>query len=81
VNALASALTRLGELAGAVELTAQARKSAHRRLLETLAGNPGAEAYGDLLDRTLTVEGNFSADEWTQAQPLILKIVSQLTGA
>lgn len=81
VNALASALTRLGELAGAVELTAQARKSAHRRLLETLAGSPGMEAYSDLLDRTLTVEGYFSADEWAQAQPLILKIVSQLTGA
>lgn len=81
VNALASALTRLGELAGAVELTTQARKSAHRRLLEILAGGAGKEAYQDLLDKTLSVEGNFSADEWIQAQPLILKILSQMTGA
>jgi DNA helicase-2/ATP-dependent DNA helicase PcrA len=81
VNALASALTRLGELAGAVEVTVQARKSAHRRLLETLAGSPGIEAYGDLLDSTLVVEGNFSADEWPLAQAQILKILSQLTGA
>ena len=80
VNAVASALMRLCELAGAAELTAQARKSAHRRLMETLAGSPGNEAYFDLLDMTLAVEGSFSADEWTQAQPLILTIVSQLTG-
>lgn len=80
VNALASALMRLGELAGAVAVTAQARKSAHRRLLETLDDSAGEEAYSDLLDRTLTAEGKFSDEEWVQALPLLLKIVSQLTG-
>lgn len=80
MNALASALTRLGELVGAVAVTLQARKSAHRRLLETLDGSAGEEAYSDLLDRTLAVEGKFSDDEWTQALPLVLQIVSQLTG-
>lgn len=80
VNALASALTRLGELAGAVAVTTQARKSAHRRLLEILDGSAGEEAYRDLLDKTLAVEGKFSDDEWTHALPLVLEIVSQLTG-
>ena len=81
VNALASALTRLGELAGAVAVTTQARKSAHRRLLEILDGSIGEEAYRGLLDRTLTVEGKFSDEEWTHALPLILEIVSHLTDA
>lgn len=81
VNALASALTRLGELAGAVAVTTQARKSAHRRLLEILDGSAGEDTYRDLLDRTLTVEGKFSDEEWTHALPLVLEIVSQLTDA
>ena len=81
VNALASALMRLGELAGAVTVTAQARKSAHRRLLETLNGSAGEEAYRDLLDRTLATEANFSDEEWAQALPLVMGVVSQLTGA
>jgi DNA helicase II / ATP-dependent DNA helicase PcrA len=81
VNALASALIRLGELVGAVAVTTQARKSAHRRLLETLDGSAGEEAYSELLDRTLAVEGKFSDEEWKQALPLVLKIVSQLPGA
>ena len=80
VNALASALMRLGELAGTVAVIAQARKSAHRRLLETLDGSTGKEAYSDLLDRTLAVEGKFSDEEWAQALPLVLEILSQLTG-
>lgn len=81
VNALASALTRLGELAGSVALTTQARKSAHRRLLETLSGGAGEEAYSDLLDKTLAVEGKFSDEEWTKVLPLVLKIASQLAAA
>lgn len=80
VNALASALTRLGEFASARAVTTQARKSAHRRLLETLDGSAGEEAYRDLLDRTLAAEGKFSDEEWAQALPLVLKIVFQLTG-
>lgn len=81
VNALASALTRLGEFASAMAVTKQARKSAHRRLLETLDGSAGEEAYRDLLDRTLAAEGKFSDEEWAQALPLVLKIVFQLTGS
>lgn len=81
VNALASALTRLGEFASAMAVTTQARKSAHRRLLETLDGSAGEEAYRDLLDRTLAAEGKFSDEEWAQALPLVLKIVFQLTGS
>jgi len=81
VNALASALTRLGEFASAMAVTTQARKSAHRRLLETLDGSTGEEAYRDLLDRTLAAEGKFSDEEWAQALPLVLKIVFQLTGS
>lgn len=79
VNALASALIRLGELVGAVAVTTQARKSTHCRLLETLYGSAGEEAYLDLLDRTLAVEGKFSDEEWAQALPLVLKIMSHLT--
>lgn len=80
VNALASALLRLGDLAGAVAVTTQAQKSAHRRLLETLNGSAGEEAYRDLLDRAIATEGRFSDGEWPQVRPLVLKIVSHLTG-
>lgn len=80
VSALASAVTRLGELGGAVAVTTQARKSAHRRLLEALDGSAGEEIYLDLLDRTLAAEGRFSGEEWAQALPLVQKVVSQLTG-
>lgn len=80
VNALASALTRLSELAGAVEVTIQARRSAHRRLLGSLDSSVGQEAYRDLVDRTLAVEGKFSDEEWEQVLPLVMAIVSQLTG-
>ncbi|MEX3694223.1 UvrD-helicase domain-containing protein [Paraburkholderia sp. BR14263] len=80
VNALASALTRLSELAGAVGLKTQARKSSHRRLLESLEGSAGEAAYLDLLDRALLAEGKFSDEEWEQALPLVMGIVTQLTG-
>ena len=80
VNALASALTRLGELAGAAQATTQARKSSHRKLLEALDESAGAEAYRDLLDRTLVARGRFSDEEWGQALPLVIEIVCQLTG-
>ncbi|NYT78803.1 UvrD-helicase domain-containing protein [Alcaligenaceae bacterium] len=80
VNALASALTRLGELAGAVAVTTQTRKSAHRRLLEILDSSAGEEAYRDLLDRTLVAEGKFNDEEWAQALPLMMRVASQLTG-
>ena len=79
VNALASALTRLSELVGAVEAATQARKSAHRKLLESLDGSAGQETYRDLLDRTLAAEGKFSDEEWAQVLPLVMAIVSQLT--
>lgn len=80
VNALASALTRLCELAGAAAVTALARRSAHRRLLETLSGSAGEETYSELLDRTLAAEGTFNDEEWAQVLPLVLDIVFQLTG-
>lgn len=80
VNALSSALTQLCELAGAAAVTAQARKSAHRKLLEMLGDSAGKEAYIELLDMALAVEGKFSDDEWAQALPLVLDIVSQMTG-
>lgn len=80
VNALASALIRLSELAGAVDTTTQARRSPHRRLLESLDGSAGEQAYRDLLDRTLVAEGKFSDEQWEQVLPLIMGIVSQLTG-
>jgi DNA helicase-2/ATP-dependent DNA helicase PcrA len=79
-NALASALTRLCELAGAAAGTTLARRSAHRRLLETLGGSAADEAYSDLLDRTLAVEGKFNDEEWAQVRPLVLDIVFELTG-
>lgn len=80
VNALSSALMRLCELAGAAAVTLQARKSAHRKFLETLGNSAGKEAYGELLDKTLAVQGKFSDEEWAQALPLVLDIVSQMTG-
>ena len=80
VNALASALIRLCEIAGATVVAAQARKSPHRRLLEALDGGDGDKAYNELLDKTLTLEGRFTEDEWTGALPLVLGIVFQLTG-
>lgn len=80
VNALASALIRLCELAGATAVAAQARKSPHRRLLEVLGGDDGEKVYSELIDKTLTLEGHFTEDEWTSALPLVLGIVSLLTG-
>lgn len=80
VNALASALMRLVELVSAMAVTTPVQKSAHRRLLETLDGGAGEEAYRELLERTLTLEGKFTDEEWAQALPLVLQIVSQLTG-
>jgi DNA helicase II / ATP-dependent DNA helicase PcrA len=80
VNALASALTRLCELAGASTLPVQARRSAHRKLLETLGDSAAKKSYSELLDMTLTKEGKFSDVEWAHALPLVLDIVSQLTG-
>ncbi len=80
VNALASALTRLCELAGATAVMALTRRSAHGRLLETLGGSAGGGAHSDLLDKTLAVEGKFNDEEWAQVLPLVLDIVFQLTG-
>lgn len=80
VNALSLALIRLCELAGASAVPFQARKSAHRNLLETLGVGAGKDAYGELLDKTLAVEGKFGDEEWDQALPLVLEIVFQVAG-
>ncbi len=71
---------RLCELAGAAVVTIQAKKSAHRKLLETLGNTTGTRSYCELLDMTLTLEGKFSDGEWVQALPLILDVVAQMTG-
>lgn len=80
VNSLASALLRLGELAGAAVVTTQARKSVHRRVLEALNGKAEEAAYHDLVERTLAAEGRFSDEEWAHALPLIVSIASQMAG-
>lgn len=80
VNALSLALMRLCELAGAAAVTLLVRKSAHLKLLEILGDSVGRDAYYVILDKTLAVEGKLSDQEWEQLRPLVLTIVSQMTG-
>jgi len=82
VNGLALALMRVGELAGAVtHNSAQARRSAHRILLDILNSGAGDSAYMELLEITLATAGTFQADSWAQeAVPLITSIALQLAG-
>lgn len=82
VNAVASALMRVGELAGAAPHGAsQARRSPHRNLLELLNAGAGDIAYGELLEIALAAEGTFQADHWHKAFPLISLIALKLAGA
>lgn len=80
VNALASALLRLSELAGTPH-AARSRKSPHRCLLEAVEGSAAHASYLDLVDKTLAVKGDFSNAAWTgQALPLVAAIASHLSG-
>jgi len=80
VNGLALALMRVGELAGAVtHNSAQARRSAHRILLEILNAGAGDSAYMELLEVALAAAGTFQTDTWSQeAVPRITSIALQL---
>lgn len=82
VNAMAVALMRVGELAGAApQSSAQARRSPHRILREILHAGAGDIAYKELLEIALAVQGAFHADTWAQALPRITSIALQLAGA
>jgi superfamily I DNA/RNA helicase len=82
VNSMASALMRVGELAGAAPHgSLQARRSPHRTLLEILNAGAGDIAYMELLEIALAVLGTFQADTWARALPRISSIALQLAGA
>lgn len=82
VNAVASALMRAGELAGAAPYDAvQSRRSQHRKLLEILNAGAGDSTYKELLVTVLAVQGAFRADSWSQALLPIASITLQLAGA
>lgn len=80
VNAIASALFRLSELAGGAAVTTQARGSSHRQMRQLLHDCAAERSYLKLLDRALAGQGIFNAEEWKLARPLIEDIVLQLTG-
>jgi DNA helicase-2/ATP-dependent DNA helicase PcrA len=82
VNALASALMRLSELAGALPHgAAQSRRSPHRNLLEVLNSGVAKSAYGELLEMTLATAGSLTTEMWAEALPRIFLIARQLAGA
>lgn len=82
VNAVASALMRAGELAGAAPHgTAQSRRSPHRNLLEILSEGAGDSTYKELLETVLAVQGKFQADSWAIVLPRIASIALRLSGA
>lgn len=78
VNAVASALLRLAELAGATPISIGTRRSAHRSVLEALEGSPAAETYRSLLDKSITLQGQFNEDEWQLVLPLVKEIGGHL---
>ena len=81
VNAMALALMRVGELAGAApHSSAPARRSPHRMLLEILNAGAGDIAYKKLLEIVLAAQGAFQADTWAQVVPQISSIAMQLAG-
>ena len=81
VNAVASALLRLAELAGATPTWLGGRRSAHRNVLEALEGSSAAVTYRSLLDKTITLQGQFNEEEWRSALPLVNEIGSHLAQA
>lgn len=80
VNATASALLRLGELAGGAALATGVRGSAHRRMLQLLDDSTAASVYLDLVDKVLSIRGVFNEEEWRDALPQVLGVVSYLAG-
>lgn len=75
VNGLAAGLHRLGELMGRPQTSAR-RKSAHRRMVEALEGSSVLVPYLKLVDLTLSLRGDFTAQDWKDdALPLIFKVV------
>jgi hypothetical protein len=81
VNAVASALLRLAELAGATPTSLGGRRSAHRSIREALEGSPAAEIYRSLLDKSITSQGQFSEEEWQLVLPHIKGIGEHLAQA
>lgn len=76
VNGLAAGLLRLGELIG-LERASTSRKSAHRRLVEALEGSNALGAYLTLVDLTLAVRGDFTAEAWeNEALPHVVEIAA-----
>ncbi|MFG1420456.1 UvrD-helicase domain-containing protein [Roseixanthobacter liquoris] len=79
VNALASALFRMSELAGSSR-TSFSRKSPHKRLIEALNGSAAHADYLKLVELTLQARGEFDAAHWTaEGHPLAQSITAQLT--
>ena len=81
VNALASALLRFAELAGTTPTWLGGRKSAHRIVLDALEGSSAEGTYRSLLDKTITLRGQFDAVEWQSALPQVTEIGSHLAQA
>lgn len=81
VNGLASALLRFAELAGATPTWLGGSKSAHRSVLDALEGSSAALTYRSLLDKTITLQGQFDAEEWQTVLPLVTEIGAHLAQA
>lgn len=81
VNATASALLAASELAGGTH-DRITRKSAHRRVVDLLAGTEVRASYLALQEMILTSRGEITRASWdTAALPLAVTIVKQLSGA
>jgi hypothetical protein len=80
INALASAVFRLGELEG-VSSPARGRKSAHRRMIEIVEGGAAYRPYLELVDKALIAMGDFTKAQWVdEILPRIQVVAGQLTG-
>ena len=74
-------LLRFAELAGAAPTWLGGRKSAHRSVLDALEGSSAEATYRSLLDKTITLQGQFDAEEWQAVLPLVTEIGSHVAQA
>ncbi|WDS37831.1 UvrD-helicase domain-containing protein [Pseudoxanthomonas sp.] len=81
VNALASALVATSNLLGTAP-PPMSRKSAHRRMIETLEGASAAADYAWLVEHVIAVRGALREDEWQASiLPRVFAIVTTLSNA
>lgn len=79
VNALASALVATSNLLGTAP-QAMGRKSAHRKMVETLEGTPSAADYAWLVEHVIATRGVLREAEWqAEVLPRVRATVSTLS--